>query len=530
MQQYKSRLRPKKTKKPSSDDSPREKTDLFKRIKLTQSSKVNQLDTEKTRGTRSEKPVGNPKQEMAMSLKKINLKESLFNEASSSAPLHLKNHKLQEIIDYWSQSKSNQSILYDIVKENHKLRPMLGDFYIGPQNFVILKNLLNQPTLEFQIADYHFNFKLPTLIIPGIPENEVKIGIECEKTEISATEFIYDPSDVYFLPYDIHKHLSFQKNPYIEPLLCEMTTLSKTTAKKLLESFKRSEDSTPNLDIIQIENDQEIETLFTIICKEKLSFVTCFHNDKMRNIDIQQIANLVISYEALEKPGQDPPIFNIFQSENNPTNDMFCYFENGEILFQLIKRLKQNKYSVKFAETSMLCKFILGFFNFAIIIIVKTGNSGVLKGVNALTSENSEEESKFAGENMASKPFDEFFNQVKNASFDDDPRVLCAFSQDFPAGQDRNSIANLFRAYSYPNPGTDFIRENNWGVHQNYTAQNNAPDALEMAFVHSDNIVALMKRMHEEARASNWIGSKMGRLTITSRSRLNVQRLSFGFF
>jgi len=142
--------RPQKTKTPFSRESANEKAPS-KRIKLTQPIKANQIP-EKDRAKRRRK--------RAQFGAAVNNSQRIIHFGS-------KNPKLIKFVNHWLHPKSNQTIQYDIVQENHLLRPFLGDYYIGPQNFVLLRNLENKPFLEFQIAACRFEFKIPCLIIPG---------------------------------------------------------------------------------------------------------------------------------------------------------------------------------------------------------------------------------------------------------------------------------------------------------------------------------------------------------------------------
>ena len=110
-------------------------------------------------------------------------------------------------------------------------------------------------------------------------------------------------------------------------------------------------------------------------------------NEKLRNCDSQTLANLILSYEALTTNEKNPDIFKVFDQENNPTQNMLCYFEKGEILSQLIKAMKSTEFSVSFVEGSIFCKFHLPFYNFLINITVKKTQSEILKIDPAISDE-----------------------------------------------------------------------------------------------------------------------------------------------
>ena len=196
--------------------------------------------------------------------------EKICNNSAKDQPKL--NSRIQEVIDYWLDPKSNQSSLYAITKQNHWLRKNFGDYYIGPEKFVILKNASNEE-MKFQIQDSEYNFEITTLIIPGITLDGVKIQKNCQKHEVSAAEFVYHEKDLFFLPYDCGFNASFLKNPFNEPQMGERKDLSKKVVKKLLEIFPESRDSMPNFPIIEIQENNELQKLFSII-KETFQIVT----------------------------------------------------------------------------------------------------------------------------------------------------------------------------------------------------------------------------------------------------------------
>jgi len=115
-----------------------------------------------------------------------------------------------------------------------------------------------------------------------------------KKTDVSAAEFVYNPSQIHLYAYDLHEHLSLVKNSFNEPALCAARNLSKPMATNFFTSLKKklSKNSSPQLDIIEIDKEQEIEDLFAIIQKENFPYFKCLFNYNMRNIiDLQQIAN-----------------------------------------------------------------------------------------------------------------------------------------------------------------------------------------------------------------------------------------------
>ena len=115
---------------------------------------------------------------------------------------HSHNDKVTKSLVYWSDPLYNSSWTYDIVKIKHPFLSQLGESYIGPQNFIVLKKKVKKPTnsLEFNIGGNKYSFNNDTLIIPGISLKEVIVSADVEIFEISAPNFVYHENQRFFLP------------------------------------------------------------------------------------------------------------------------------------------------------------------------------------------------------------------------------------------------------------------------------------------------------------------------------------------
>ena len=120
--------------------------------------------------------------------------------------------KIKRTIKFWGDPKTNQQFLYNIcTKDNEKFRKKLGNFYIGPTNFVCISNKAKKNFIHFTSDENSFNFELSSLIIPGIKATEIKTSEEFDKIEIPVFKFVYKENDVFFHTFDIDKGLCFSK-------------------------------------------------------------------------------------------------------------------------------------------------------------------------------------------------------------------------------------------------------------------------------------------------------------------------------
>ena len=285
---------------------------------------------------------------------------------------HSHNDKVTKSLVYWSDPLYNSSWTYGIVKIKHPFLSQLGESYIGPQNFIVLKKKVKKPTnsLEFNIGGNKYSFNNDTLIIPGISLKEVIVSADVEIFEISAPNFVYHESQRFFLPYDAVGTLGFVKNNYSEenPVFY-MKNIHKLKKGLLLNTFKKSMESSNTLDIYDIPPER-LEELFIILENEPLT-VICLLNNVMRGIDSQMIANMVLSHQYEFETTKDFEILRIFEGNNNPPYTFSAWFKTIYQLCDLIRKIKKTNYSVKCLKGSIFCSFSIDFLDVCIRIRVK---------------------------------------------------------------------------------------------------------------------------------------------------------------
>ena len=438
-------------------------------------------------------------------------------------PTEIDNSRLAQIKDFYCDPVCNQPRFYNIVRLSRfiEFRSLLGDYYIGPANFIKVRNKLNANKIHISIvADkysknyaFPYDFAISEIIIPGIEFTNVEVDSNCEKTEISVKDFVYNENQVFFIypAFDNNPYFSFSKFFCLRgPFDKDCKKIKKKIRDQILLKFPLCIDSLPDSLLLKIETDQDIERLIPIIYNEKPCFSFSF-NTLMRDIDAQKLGNIILSYFALEKEEKEVQIFEFFKNENKPPDYLACNFVSCEIFHQLIKKIKSTKFSCNYAPFSELGIFGIAYYNLEMeisLLVSQTNSENIVEKFEKLIiAENPDLcNPALIRLNMAKLNF---------------PLVTFEFNKTlFPkASASKNKIANLFRGYSYAAKKSDFIKENNWAVGEYYNENRNAPDRLQFKFTHSDVLIAFVGRVKKEAQHHGWRDDEhIGECEVTAKN------------
>lgn len=438
---------------------------------------------------------------------------------SNKSPLSFSN-KLTEALEFWNNPAHNRPNTYSISCPGfEEFQSTLGNRYIGPKSVLIITRKPNDEIIELKIGNITYCFDLPSLIIPGISLDDVEIVGNSNKCEISILKFHDEENQVSFLPMGNHARYYFSRSALRnEPMpgKFKMSNLRKQTVDKLKNTFSLTKLSSPRLPQIEIEDDQELDKLFSIlkgplVCSGYLNCV-------MKGSDLQHLANIILSHHVLEKQEKNLNIFQFFSGENFPTEVFELFFVEPAILEQLIEMIKKT-FSSKYTPNSVVCLIMIQYFNFVIHIKVK------IQKTQTILTIKSQDKPESSQESIEVIDFKLSIQKLKELQ-EDDPFIRLTF-QPFLGPADRNIVGNLFEGYCSQHKNTDFIFANDRPVGEFFTPQNMAPGMIATDYTHSDVLVAFLCRLENEARNRNWVGQALFDLNITASNMAFTLRIGF---